>query len=95
MSDGNGNTELDHVVSRLEAILAEVWDEHAGGGPIAHDASFLSLGVDSLTLMHLLDRIDSEFRPEWDPENPPSAFSSLLSLAASMAWEQPGGAVRI
>ncbi|MFF4037020.1 acyl carrier protein [Streptomyces sp. NPDC001816] len=89
-----GNAELEHVITRLEAILVEVWDEHPGGEPIDRDASFLNLGVDSLTLVHLLDRIESDFHPEWDPDNPPSAFSSLLSLAGSMTTHKPDGTAR-
>jgi acyl carrier protein len=89
-----GNAELEHVITRLEAILVEVWGDHPGDEPIDRAASFLNLGVDSLTLVHLLDRIESEFRPEWDPDNPPSAFSSLLSLAGSMTAQKPDGAIR-
>lgn len=89
-----GSAELEHVITRLEEILVEVWDEHPGGKPIDRDASFLSLGVDSLTLVNLLDRIEREFRPEWDMDNPPSAFSSLHSLAVAMTTELPDGAAQ-
>ncbi|WP_406274789.1 phosphopantetheine-binding protein [Streptomyces sp. NBC_00191] len=87
------NAELEHALTRLEAILVEVWDEHSGR-PIDRDASLLSIGVDSLTLVILLDRVESEFRAEWDPDKPPSAFSSLRSLAESVTTEQPDGAAR-
>ncbi|MBT2399845.1 acyl carrier protein [Streptomyces sp. ISL-100] len=88
------SAKLEHALARLETILVEVWDEYPGGGPVDHDASLLSLGVDSLTLVMLLDRLESEFHAEWDPDRPPSAFSSLRSLAESVTSEQPDGAAR-
>ncbi|MEU7603919.1 phosphopantetheine-binding protein [Streptomyces sp. NPDC040724] len=78
------STELEHVLTRLEALLAEVWDDLPDGTPVPRDASLLSLGVDSLTLTILLDRLENEFRVAWDADRPPSAFSSLLSLAESV-----------
>ncbi|MEV6315547.1 acyl carrier protein [Streptomyces sp. NPDC051776] len=89
-----GNAGLEHVLTRLKTMLVEVWDECPGGEPIDHEASLLSLGVDSLTLMILLDRIENEFCTEWDPDNPPTAFSSLLTLAESVTTGQPDGAAR-
>ncbi|MEU9165459.1 phosphopantetheine-binding protein [Streptomyces sp. NPDC048424] len=78
------STELEHVLTRLESLLVEVWDELPDGTPVPHDVSLLDLGVDSLTLTILLDRLENEFRVEWDADRPPSAFSSLLSLAESV-----------
>ncbi|MFF2046096.1 acyl carrier protein [Kitasatospora sp. NPDC058170] len=89
-----GNAGSENVLARLEEILAEVWDDHAEGEPIDRGASLLELGVDSLTLMILLDRMEGEFHVAWDPEHPPSAFSSLLSLAGSVTAEQSDGAAR-
>jgi clorobiocin biosynthesis protein CloN1 len=77
------SAELEHVLARLQSILKEVWDEHPAEGPVDTDASLLSLGVDSLTLVTLLDRVEGEFRVEWDPDNPPGAYSSLHSIASS------------
>jgi clorobiocin biosynthesis protein CloN1 len=87
------SVELEHALTRLEVILGEVWDEHLGG-PIDCDASLLSVGVDSLTLVILLDRVENEFRTEWDPDKPPSAFSSLRSLAESVTAKQSDDAAR-
>ncbi|MFD5327769.1 acyl carrier protein [Streptomyces sp. NPDC127092] len=74
----------EHALIHLEAILREVWDEHPGDAAIDRTRSFLDLGVDSLTLMILLDRVESEFQVDWDPERPPTARSSLLFLAESV-----------
>ncbi|WP_179166673.1 acyl carrier protein [Streptomyces sp. CB03238] len=82
-------TEAVHVLARLESLLREVWDEPPAGEPVDRDASLFSLGVDSLTLVILLDRIESEFRVAWDPDNPPGAFSSLCSLAELVAAGSP------
>ncbi|OKK04766.1 hypothetical protein AMK26_15865 [Streptomyces sp. CB03234] len=83
------NAEAVHVLARLETLLREVWDEYPAGEPVDRDASLLSLGVDSLTLVILLDRVEREFRVAWDPGNPPGAFSSLRSLAELVAAGSP------
>ncbi|WP_305787998.1 serine hydrolase [Symbioplanes lichenis] len=70
-----------HVFARLDSLLREVWEQHPADGPIPGDASFLDLGVDSLTLVLLLDKVGAEFRIDWDTEASPGATSSLRSLA--------------
>lgn len=75
------SAELEHVLARLQSILKDVWDEHPVGVSMDGDASLLSLGVDSLTLVILLDRVERELHIEWDPDDPPSAYSSLHSIA--------------
>ncbi|MBO3741370.1 phosphopantetheine-binding protein [Actinoplanes flavus] len=79
----------DMVLTRLRALLIEVWDEHPAEESLDSDASLLNLGVDSLTLLSLLDRIEAEFHPHWDADDPPSAYSSLRSLARAAAPTEP------
>jgi hypothetical protein len=74
-------------LARLESILAEVWDEHPAGGPVDCEASLMSLGVDSVTLVTLLDRAAGELGFGWDPDNPPGAHSSLRSIVNSLPRE--------
>jgi clorobiocin biosynthesis protein CloN1 len=76
-----GSAEVEHVLARIWSILAEVWDEHPVEVPVDSEASLLSLGIDSLMLVTLLDRIQREFAFDWDPDDPPGAHSSLHSIA--------------
>lgn len=75
------NSEFKHVIVRLEFILNEVWDQRPAGASVDINASLLSLGVDSLTLVLLLDKVGSEFHIDWDAEVSPSAVSSLSAIA--------------
>lgn len=75
------SVELEHVIARLQSILKEVWDEHPVDAPVDRNASLLSLGVDSLTLVTLLDRVEADLQVEWDPDDPPGAYSSLHTIA--------------
>ncbi|GAA1403717.1 hypothetical protein GCM10009639_48900 [Kitasatospora putterlickiae] len=75
------NTDPAQVIARLDAILREIWDPPLADVPVRSDASFLSLGVDSLTLVLLLDRVASEFHIDWDAETSPGAASSLRSIS--------------
>ncbi|WP_242886353.1 flavin reductase [Actinomadura litoris] len=84
--------ELDHVLDRLRALLREVWDEHPADLPVDGDATLLSLGVDSLTLVSLLDRVEAEFHTAWDPDDPPGAYSSLRSIAVAASPAAPPAA---
>ncbi|MQY04648.1 flavin reductase [Actinomadura macrotermitis] len=88
--------ELEHVLDRLRSLLKEVWDEHPADLPVDGDATLLSLGVDSLTLVSLLDRVEAEFHTAWDPDDPPDAYSSLrsIAIAASPAASGPAGSGR-
>ncbi|CAM3838110.1 cytochrome P450 [Nocardiopsis rhodophaea] len=75
------STEHDQVLDRLESILREVWDDHPADGQVDREASFLRLGVDSITLVTLLDKVEAEFRVTWDHDSPPGPHSSLRSVA--------------
>ena len=75
------NTDPVHVLARLDSILRDVWDQRPADTPVENDASFLSLGVDSLTLVLLLDKVATEFHIDWDTETSPGAASSLRSLS--------------
>ncbi|MFF5496687.1 phosphopantetheine-binding protein [Streptomyces aquilus] len=76
------NTDQEQVLARLDSLLREVWDQHPAHVPIQSDMSFLNLGVDSLTLVLLLDKVASEFHIEWTEETSPGAASSLRSISA-------------
>ncbi|MGA8117479.1 MAG: acyl carrier protein [Actinocatenispora sp.] len=83
--------EAERVLARLESMLTEVWDQRPTGVPVDSDASLLSLGVDSLTLVLLLDKVEAEFRVDWDTSAPPGAFSSLRSIANFVAERNSDG----
>lgn len=76
------NTDPEHVLARLQSILGEVWEQRPADVAIQRDASFLELGVDSLTLVLLLDKVAAEFRIDWERETSPGTASSLRSLSA-------------
>jgi len=73
--------EQSHALTRLDTLLEEVWDEYPADARVDHDATLLDLGVDSLTLVTWLDRVENEFYMEWDPADPPNGYSSLRSIA--------------
>ncbi|MDQ0585645.1 phosphopantetheine-binding protein [Streptomyces rishiriensis] len=75
------NADSAYVLARLDSLLREVWDQLPADVPVQSDASFLSLGVDSLTLVLLLDKVGSEFHIDWETETSPGAASSLRSLS--------------
>lgn len=75
------NTDPEHVLARLDALLREVWGRLPAEVPIRNDASLISLGVDSLTLVLLLDKVAAEFDIDWDTETSPGAASSLRSIS--------------
>lgn len=77
-----------HALARISAVLREVWDEHPADGPVDVDAPFLRVGLDSLTLVILLDRVEREFGVRWDPDDPPGPFSTLRSLAERAARDR-------
>lgn len=78
---------MTDAVARLESILVEIWDEHPAAGPVDREASLVSLGVDSVTLVTLLNRAESELGFRWDMDNPPGAHSSLRSIASCLPGE--------
>ncbi|MGX1027386.1 clorobiocin biosynthesis protein CloN1 [Streptomyces ambofaciens] len=84
MDMGTENSEpVDsvHVLARIDSLLREVWDDLPADVPVDRDASFLSLGVDSLTLVLLLDKVGAEFGIDWETEVSPGAASSLRSIS--------------
>jgi clorobiocin biosynthesis protein CloN1 len=76
------STRSDEVLAHLQSMLKEVWDEYPAGTPVDSDASLLSLGVDSLTLVILFDRVEREFALPPDLDDLPGAHSSLRAIAS-------------
>ncbi|MFL6117943.1 MAG: phosphopantetheine-binding protein [Catenulispora sp.] len=76
-------SEPGPVLARLETLLDEVWDTRPAdrSAPVDHDLPLPSLGIDSLTLILLLDRVGSEFGIDWEHEPEAAAVGSLRSLA--------------
>lgn len=81
---GTKNADLEHVLTRIESMLKDAWawDERPADLPVDFDASLLSLGIDSLTLAILLDKVGKEFQIDWEVETSPCAVGSLRSIAA-------------
>ncbi|MEV7230042.1 acyl carrier protein [Polymorphospora sp. NPDC051019] len=85
--------ELEKAVTRLQSMLRDVWDECPPDLEAASGVSLLDLGVDSLTLVTLLDRVEREFHVTWDADDPPGADSSLRTLARLAVGAGPHGVV--
>jgi len=73
------------ILDRLCALLEELWDERPAGRLIDADAPLTGLGVDSLTLVLLLDRIAQEFGVDWEQAAAAGVGGSLHSLAELIA----------
>jgi clorobiocin biosynthesis protein CloN1 len=73
------------ILTRLESLLKEVCDDCQTGPAVDADAPLSSLGVDSLTLMLLLDRAAKEFDVEWGSDTPAEAVGSLAAIADFVA----------
>jgi clorobiocin biosynthesis protein CloN1 len=73
------------ILDRLCALLEELWDERPAGRLIDTDAPLTGLGVDSLTLVLLLDRIAHEFGVDWEQAAAVGVGGSLRSLAELIA----------
>jgi acyl carrier protein len=76
---------IRHVLDRLCELLDEVWDERPAGREIDADAPLTGFGVDSLTLVLLLDRVAQEFGVDWERAAGAGAAGSLRSLAELIA----------
>jgi acyl carrier protein len=78
---GVGLESTEQILDRLESILREVWDDLPADGQVDREAPLLGLGVDSITLVTLLDKVEAEFSATWDQNSPPGTHSSLRSIA--------------
>lgn len=87
----SGSTELEHVLTRLEMLLNDVWDQRPAGAATSATAPLVSLGVDSLTLALLLEKVSREFHIEWTADTRPDGVISLRSLA-DLVLRRDGGA---
>jgi clorobiocin biosynthesis protein CloN1 len=86
----SGRTEIEHVLTRLETLLDDVWDQRPAGAATSVTAPLVSLGVDSLTLALLLEKVGKEFDVDWTETRPGEAIS-LRSLA-DIVLRRDGGA---
>jgi len=87
-----GRTEFEHVLARLETLLNEVWDQRPAGAAMSATAPLVSLGVDSLTLALLLEKVGKEFEIDWTTDTSPGEVISLRSLADLVVRRNVGGA---
>lgn len=87
------STDVEYVLGRLETILKEVWDERPADLVVDFDASFPDLGIDSLTLVLVLDKAGTEFHIDWDAESSSHTAGSLRSVAELVVRRNSGGAV--
>ncbi|MFI9566655.1 phosphopantetheine-binding protein [Streptomyces rishiriensis] len=85
-----GRTELEHVLTRLEMLLNDVWDQRPAGVAMSATAPLVSLGVDSLTLALLLDNVGREFHIDWTADTRLGGAISLRSLA-DLVLRRDGG----
>lgn len=85
-----GRTEFQQILTRLETMLNEVWDQHPPGA-VSATAPLVSLGVDSLTLALLLEKVGKEFEVDWATETSPGEAISLRYLADLVARREVGG----
>lgn len=88
----NGRTELEHVLTRLEMLLNDVWDQRPAGAATSATAPLASLGVDSLTLALLLEKVGREFHIDWTVDTRPGGAISLRSIADLVLRRDGGGA---
>lgn len=79
------STRAELILDRLSALLDELWDERPAGRVIDTDAPLSALGVDSLTLVLLLDRLAHEFGVDWEQAAAVGVGGSLRSLADLIA----------
>jgi clorobiocin biosynthesis protein CloN1 len=88
----SGRTELEHVLTRLEMLLNDVWDQRPAGAATSATAPLVSLGVDSLTLALLLEKVGREFHIDWTADTRPGEAISLRSIADIALRRDGGGA---
>jgi hypothetical protein len=86
------STDTRQLLARLSALLDEVWDERPAGHVIDADVPLTGQGVDSLTLVLLLDRTADEFGVDWEQAAGVSVTGSLRSLAELIARLNAGRA---
>lgn len=82
MSVGS-DASVSEIVSRLQALLAEVWAGN-DGEPVDGDVPLRDLGVESGAVVALLARVQSEFGFEWPDDLPPGALESLTRVAQTI-----------
>lgn len=87
----SGRTDLEHVLTRLEMLLNDVWDHRPAGVATSATAPLVSLGVDSLTLALLLDKVGREFHINWTADTSPDGAISLRSIADLVLRRDSGG----
>ncbi|MFF4018727.1 phosphopantetheine-binding protein [Streptomyces sp. NPDC001843] len=86
-----GHTEPEHVLTRLETLLNNVWDQRPAGVAVSATAPLASLGVDSLTLALLLENVGREFHIDWTAGTRLGGAISLRSIA-DLVLRRDGGA---
>src|SRR4051794_14119347 len=62
----SGRAELEYVLARLEMLLNDVWDERPADAAMSVTTPLVSLGVDSLTLALLFEKVGREFHIDWN-----------------------------
>ncbi|MET8945693.1 phosphopantetheine-binding protein [Streptomyces sp. NPDC004542] len=86
-----GHTELEHVLTRLETLLNDVWDQRPADVTVSATAPLVSLGVDSLTLALLLDNVGKEFHIDWTSGTRLDGAVSLRAIADLVLRRGGGG----
>jgi clorobiocin biosynthesis protein CloN1 len=88
----SGRTEFEQVITRLQILLNDVWDQRPAGATMSATAPLVSLGVDSLTLALLLEKVGKEFHIDWTGDTHPGGAISLRSIADLVLRRDGGGA---
>lgn len=88
----SGRTESEQIITRLEMLLNDVWDQRPAGVATSVTAPLMNLGVDSLTLALLLDKVGREFHIDWTGDAHPDGAISLRSIADLVLRRDGSGA---
>jgi clorobiocin biosynthesis protein CloN1 len=88
----SGRTEFEQVITRLEMLLDDVWDQRPAGAATSATAALVNLGVDSLTLALLLEKVGREFHIDWTADTHPDGEISLRSIADLVLRRDGSGA---
>jgi clorobiocin biosynthesis protein CloN1 len=88
----SGRTEFEQVITRLEMLLDDVWDQRPAGAATSATAPLVNLGVDSLTLALLLEKVGREFHIDWTADTHPDGEISLRSIADLVLRRDGSGA---
>jgi acyl carrier protein len=75
------DADRQQIITRLVAMVREVRDEALADLVIDADAPLSDLGIDSLGLVLLLDRVAREFDVEWGPDTAAQSVGSLRAIA--------------